>query len=154
MQGQQLSSSVLQLLAPAHRIGIAAAPPQPGFDRDGHFHRLADGFHDAGSQIRLANQAAATAFFGDFFDGAAHVDVDQKSPCVLRASGGFGHGLRPVIKQLHANGALFCGQFLHLSPAMAHLKAGGVHHLGEQQGVRAPAPHQPAKHLVRDASQR
>ena len=154
MQGQQLSSSVLQLLAPAHWIGIAAAPAQPGFDRDRHLHRLADGFHDAGSQIRLANQATATAFFGDFFDGAAHVDVDQKSPCVLRASGGFGHGLRPVIKQLHANGALFCGQFLHLSSAMAHLKAGGVHHLGEQQRVRAPAAHQAAEDAIRHTSQR
>ena len=78
----------------------------------------------------------------------------KKAPASCARSGGFGHGLRPVIKQLHANGALFCGQFLHLSPAMAHLKAGGIHHLGEQQGVRAPAAHQAAEDAIRHTSQR
>ena len=154
MQGEELSAGILQLLAPGERVGITAAPAQPGFDRDGQLHRLADGLHDPGRQIRFTNQAAAAAFFGDFFDRAAHIDVDQKGSGVLGALGGFGHGLRPVIKQLHANGAFFCGQFLHLPAAMAHLQAGGIHHLGEQQGIRAPAPHQAAEDSIRNTSQR
>ena len=109
MEGEQLGPSALQLTAPGHRVEVTAAPAQPGlhgdWDRDGRRDRL----HDAAGQIGFADQAAAAPFFGDLFDRAAHVDVDQEGPGGLRPAGRIGHRLGPVIKELNADGPLLEG---------------------------------------------
>ena len=67
---------------------------------------------------------------------------------LLGPPGRIGHGGRPVIEQLHANRPRLTGQLLHLLEAKTQLQAGGIHHLGEQQGFGGPAPHQLAKNPV------
>ena len=58
-----------------------------------------------------------------------------------------------MIEQLHADRALFVAEFLHLAAPEAQLKAGGIHHLREQQRIRRPAAHQMTEHTVADAGQ-
>ena len=141
MQGEQLGTGIFEPLAPAHRIA-AIAPAQPRFHRHRESYGRGHAFHQAGRQLGIADQATAAAFLGDLLHRAAHIDVDQKGAGGLGPLGRLGHGGGPVIKQLHTDRAGLAAQLLHLLQPEAQLQAGGVHHLGEQQGIGRPAPHQ------------
>ena len=154
VQGEQLGAGGLELLAPGHgplggvAVACLAAPAQPRLHGHRNGHGRGHGVHDAGRQLGVADQTAATAFFGDLLHRAAHVDVDQEGAGCLGAPGGFGHGGGPVVKQLHADRTGFSGELLHLLQPEAQLQAGGVHHLGEQQRIGGPAPHQAPKDAI------
>ena len=142
VQGQGPGAGVLQQPGEAHRIRVVLAPAQAGLDGDRDGHRRRHRLHDPGRQVGSADQAAAAPLAGHLAHRAAHVDVDQEGPLRLGPPGRFRHGRRPVVEQLHRHRPRLLPHQLQLGVAMAQLQAGGVDHLGVEQGVGGPAPHQ------------
>ncbi len=78
-------------------------PAQADFGGDRHVDCVDHGLGEGDGVVGVAKQLGAAMFFGDFIDGAAHVDVDDGGAVRLGPSGGLGENDGVAAVELHAH---------------------------------------------------
>ena len=104
MQGQHRDATVLGDMRNRQRIAVLSIPSGTKLQGDRHVHRRHHRFEQRGHQRFIAQQCRATPVIADFFDRAAHVDVDDLGAAINIEFCSFGQQHRIGACNLHGLG--------------------------------------------------
>ena len=144
---------LLHALAEIGKVFRFFVPAQAELDRHGHFDRVDDGAHDFFGKLLVPHQARSAARFGDFIDGTAHIQINERRvPFGDSRRRRHRVGIPPL--QLNGNRRVrFVG---HRHFRRAFVRAGKrirQNHFGKQQ-LAAEFPHHRAKRSIRHTRHR
>ena len=95
MDGKGGDACVFGDLGDGENVFVFIVPAEPRFKGYGNVYGAHHGVEYSGDEGFVLQQCAACQYVAHFFDGAAHVDVDDlraEGDVVLRGGGEFGRG--------------------------------------------------------------